>query len=94
MERGELLGRLDSLSKDARAAGYILLITDVPALSTLASSSLEGKIAEQQQAVGAAAARQLGEASAEVARAREEESEARQKAMEEEIRAAAALREV
>lgn len=67
-EREELLNQLDSLSKDARAAGYLLLITELSALSTLEPTLL----VEKQHAVEAAAAREAEKASVQVARAREE----------------------
>ncbi len=72
MERGELLLRLDSLSNDARAAGYLLLITELSAVSTLAPQPLEGQRIEQQLCVEAAAASEARKAE-QAAKTREEE---------------------
>jgi hypothetical protein len=89
MERGELLGRLDSLSKDALAAGYLLLITEVSALSTLVPSQLAGQRIEQAPVLQAEAPQEVKEVSVQAVRARAEELPGKQQVIETDFRVVA-----
>jgi hypothetical protein len=94
VERRELLSRLDSLSKDACAAGYLLLITESTALESLAASPMTVLMKEQREMVEAAAAREAGTASRIGSEVCEKESATKHKAAESNVIIESAVKEV